>query len=106
LEFQVNQAIYRDFDYKLERTAKMWDFRSTLLLKNIKFSNPAIEKYQLNYIIRRKLRRTLLLENSQEKEKINSFVRKSLQIHLAIRKDRSTLQLENTKKFNPAIRKH
>jgi hypothetical protein len=60
--------------------------------------------------------RTLLLKNSHEKKKINLVIRKNLQVNPVIKKlhvikpprsrnFRSTLQLGNTKKFNPAIKK-
>jgi len=61
-------------------------------------SHPMIGKFQVNLVIRKKtlrnstlqsekkLRRTLLLGNSQEKKKINPVIRKNLQVNPAIRK--------------------
>jgi hypothetical protein len=47
-----------------------------------------IRKYQLNLQSGRKLRRTLLLGNFQEKKKINRVIRKNLQVNPTIRKHR------------------
>jgi hypothetical protein len=47
-----------------------------------------IRKYQLNLQSGRKLRRTLLLGNFQEKKKINRVIKKNLHVNPTIRKHR------------------
>jgi hypothetical protein len=65
-------------------------FRSTLQSISTKFSIPAIKKFQINPTnqetlrnstlqSKRKVRRTLILGNSQERKKINLVTRKNLQ---------------------------
>jgi len=124
LGFQVNQAIYKDYDYRLERTAKMRDFRSTLQSRSTKFSNSVIRKYHLNPAIRKKSEKNPIIRKKKFKRSTMSskiVFRSTLQSGStefqtpqseSIRSTlqswniKSTLQSGSTKFSNPAIGKY